>query len=92
MFDMPGTTEKSIDAEAVLFKHKPALQRYPILPRRLLVWGLKALVNEDRINRFLLDNDYLKEFDFIDQVFEELKIDYRVQNDDIRNIRLLEEF
>ena len=64
----------------------PALQRYPFPLRRLLIWGLKALVNEDRINRFLQDNDYLKEFDFIDRVFDELKIDYLVQHDEIRNI------
>ena len=86
MFDMPETTEKSVDVEAVLFKHVPALQRYPFPLRRLLISGLKALVNEDRINRFLQDNDYLKEFDFIDRVFDELKIDYLVQHDEIRNI------
>ena len=86
MFDMPETTEKSVDVEAVLSKHVPALQRYPVPLRRLLVWGLKTLVNEDRINRFLQDNDYLKEFDFIDRVFDELKIDYLVQHEEIRNI------
>ena len=86
MFDMPETTEKSVDVEAVLFKHVPALQRYPFPLRRLFIWVLKALVNEDRINRFLQDNDYLKEFDFIDRVFDELKIDYLVQHDEIRNI------
>ena len=78
MFDMPKTTEKSVDVEAVLFTHVPSLQRYPFLLRRLLIWGLKALVNEDRINRFLQDNDYLKEFDFNDRVFDELQINYSV--------------
>ena len=68
MFDMSEITEKSIDVEAVLFKHLPALQRYPFPLRRFLIWMIKALVNEDRINRFLHDNDYLKEFDFIDKV------------------------
>ena len=86
MFDMSEATEKSIDVEAVIFKHVPTLQRYPVPLRRLLIWGLKALVNEDLINRFLQDNDHLKEFDFIDQVFDELKIDYLVQHDEIRNI------
>ncbi len=86
MFDMARTTKKSIDVEAVLFKHVPALQRYPVPLRRLLIWGLRGLANEDRINRFLQDNDYLKEFDFINQVFDELKIDYLVQQDEIRNI------
>ena len=74
MFDMPETTEKLVDVEAALFRHLPALQRYPFPFCRLLIWGLKALVNEDRINRFLHDNDYLQEFDFIDRVFDELKI------------------
>ncbi|MFL2844978.1 MAG: lysophospholipid acyltransferase family protein [Candidatus Puniceispirillaceae bacterium] len=86
MFDMPKTIEKSVDVEAVLLNHVPALQRYPFLLRRLLIWGLKAFVNEDRINRFLQDNAYLKEFDFIDRVFDELKINYLVQHEEIRNI------
>ena len=33
MFDM--ATEKSVDVEAVLFTHVPALQRYPFPLRRL---------------------------------------------------------
>ena len=89
MFDMSENTEnteKSIDLEAVLFKHLPVLQCYPVPLRRLLIWGLKALVNEDRINQFLRANDNLKEFDFIDQVFDELKIDHLVKHDEIRNI------
>ncbi len=83
---MLETTKKSMDVEAFLFKHVPDLQRYPVPLRRLLTWGLKTLVNEDRINRFLQDNDNLKDFEFIDQVFDELKIDYLVQNDEMRNI------
>ena len=86
MFDILETTEKSVDVEAVLSTRVPVLQRYPFPLRRLLIWGLKALVNEDRINRFLQDNDYLTEFDFIDRVFDELKINYLVQHDEIRNI------
>ena len=86
MSDMLETTKKSIDVEAVLLTHVPALQRYPFPLRHLLIWGLKALVNEDSINRFLQENNYRKDFDFIDQVFDELKIDYLVQHDEIRNI------
>ena len=54
MFDMPETTEKSVDVEAVLFTHVPVLQRYPFALRRLFIWVLKALVIEDRINRFFV--------------------------------------
>ena len=39
MFDMSETNKKLIDVEAILFAHVPVLQRYPILVRRLLVWG-----------------------------------------------------
>ena len=46
MFDMPETTEKSVDVEAVLFTHVPALQRYPFPLRRLFIWVLKALIQE----------------------------------------------
>ena len=44
MFDMSENTEnteKLIDVEAVLFKHVPTLQCYPVPLRRLLIWGLK---------------------------------------------------
>jgi hypothetical protein len=54
MFDMPENTEKLVDVEAVSFIHVPALQHYPFAPRRLFIWMLKALVIEDRINRFFV--------------------------------------
>ena len=83
---MSDAIDKSIDVEALLFKYLPALRRYPIALCRLLVWGLNGFVDGDRINRFLLDNDHLKGFDFIDRIFDELKIGYLVQNDEISNI------
>ena len=60
MSDMPKTAEKSVDVEAVLFTHLPALQRYPFPLRRLFIWVLKALVIEDRINRFFCCGIYLR--------------------------------
>ena len=54
MFDMPKTTEKSVDVEAVLFMHVPALQHYLFPLRRLFIWVLKALLIEDRINQFFV--------------------------------------
>ena len=52
MFDLLETTEKSMDVETILFQHLPSLQRYPFMLRRLLILGLRALVNEERINQF----------------------------------------
>ena len=78
--------KKIIDVAAVLYQQVPLFQLYPALVRRFLIWGLRALVNEDRLNRFLEDNDYIKDFDFIDQAFNELNIDYMVQHDGVTNI------
>ncbi|MDC1382999.1 lysophospholipid acyltransferase family protein [Candidatus Puniceispirillum sp.] len=83
---MAFINKKIIDVEAVLHQQVPSFQRCPALVGRLLIWGLRALVNEDRLNRFLQDNEYLNEFDFIDQVFDELNINYSVCHDDITNI------
>ncbi len=84
MLDMPST--KLIDVGAVLAAWMPALGTYPSWLRGALVWSLRTLVNEDRINRFLADHAALSGFDFIDQVFAELQIDYSVDPDAIKNI------
>ena len=54
MFDMLETTKKSVDVQAILLTHVPALQRYPFPLRHLFIWVLKALVIEDCINRFFV--------------------------------------
>ena len=86
MFDMSGNYRKVSGCRGGFIYACACIATLSFPLRRLLIWGLKALVNEDRINRFLQDNDYLKEFDFIDRVFDELKIDYLVQHDEIKNI------
>jgi len=83
---MSENFENSIDVEAVLFEHMPTLQRYSVPLRRLLILRLKKLSNEDLINRFLQYDDCLKDLDLIDQVFDELNINYLVKHDEIRNI------
>jgi len=77
---------KAIDCGAVLRDRVPALARYPEPVCRLLVFLLQQLVNEDRINRFLGENAGLQAFDFIDQVFDELKTDYQISHGDLENI------
>ena len=86
MLDMPETTTKTIDVGAVLQARMPSLKHYPAPLCRFLIWSLRTFVNEDRINQFLQRHGYLKGFDFIDQVFDELQIDYLVRHDEIKNI------
>ena len=79
-------SQKIIDVDAILHQHVRVFQRYPPPVRRFLVWGLRELVNENRLNQFLQDNKYLKKFDFIDKIFDELNIDYMVHHDGVTNI------
>ena len=77
---------KPIDCGAVLLEQVPRLSAYPALIRQFLVFALQKLVCEDRINAFLIDNAMTRDFAFIDQVFQHLKIDYRAGGRDIENI------
>ena len=52
MLDMPDTTTKLIDVGAVLQARVPSLKHYPAVLVRFLIWCLRTLVNEDRINQF----------------------------------------
>ena len=78
--------EKPIDFGRVLLQRLPRLSTYPALIRQFLVFALQKFVCEDRINAFLIDNAMTRDFAFIDQVFQHLKIDYRAGGRDIENI------
>ena len=77
---------KPIDCGAVLLEQVPRLSAYPALIRQFLIFALQKLVCEDRINAFLIDNAMTRDFAFIDQVFQHLKIDYEAGGRDIENI------
>ena len=77
---------KPIDCGAVLLELVPRLSAYPKLIRQFLVFALQKLVCEDRINAFLIDNAMIRDFAFVDQVFQHLKIDYRASGRGIENI------
>ena len=47
---------------------------------------LQKLVCEDRINEFLIENAAVQDFQFIDQVFSHLKIDFIAGDQDIEHI------
>ena len=78
--------EKPIDCGAVLLEHVPRLSTFPALLRQFLVFALQKLVCEDRINAFLIDNAMTRDFAFIDQVFQYLKIEYIAGDGGIENI------
>ena len=77
---------KPIDCGALLLEQMPRLSAYPALIGQFLIFALQKLVCEDRINAFLIDNAMTQDFAFIDQVFQHLKIDYKVGGRDIENI------
>ena len=77
---------KPIDIGAVLLAQAPRLSAYPALVRQSLVYALQKLVCENRINEFLLDNAAVQDFQFIDQVFSHLKIDFIAGDQDIEHI------
>ena len=60
ILDMPETTKKLIDVGAVLQARMPSLKHHLAVLVRFLTWGLRTLVNEDRINQFLQKHGYLE--------------------------------
>ena len=77
---------KPIDTGAVLLAQVPRLSAYPAPVRQGLVYALQKLVCEDRINEFLIENAAVQDFQFIDQVFSHLKIDFIAGDQDIEHI------
>ena len=66
--------EKPIDCGAVLLERVPQLSAFPALLRQGFVFALQNLVCEDSINAFLIDNAMNRDFAFINQVFQHLKL------------------
>ena len=77
---------KPIDSGAVLLEQVPGLARCPNFLRRFLVFSLRWLICEGRINAFLSEHALARDFDFIDQVFQHLQTDCTVRHGDLENI------
>lgn len=86
MFDNSENIINSVDSGAVLERHMPSFQSCPAPVRGIVKAAIRKLINEDVINRFLAEHRYLRNFDFIDAVFDRLNIDCRVRHDEIQNI------
>lgn len=75
-----------LDVRQALAKHYRPFHALPNFAQMLIVTALRMLTKESRINRFLAENAHLNGFDFIEQVFEELKFSYDVCQSDLNNI------
>ncbi len=76
----------TIDVKQALAAHYPPFNRWPSVVQMCLAWALRLLIREAYINRFLADNAHRRGFDFIEEVFDELKFSYEIRHRDIRNI------
>ena len=75
-----------IDVEAALRQHYPPFLNWPAWFQHLVSWGLRLIIRQDRINRFLQKNSHLLPFDFIESVFGELGFRYGFNTDGFENI------
>ena len=66
-----------IDVGAALSAHMSGFTKLPSLLQRLCKWGLRRLVYEGRINKFLAAHGHRSNFDFIDNIFETLSFTYQ---------------
>ena len=75
-----------IDVGAALSAHMSGFAKLPSLLQRLCKWGLRRLVYEGRINKFLAEHSHRSNFDFIDNIFETLSFTYHIQHSDSQTI------
>lgn len=68
---------KSIDLELLIKQRNQDLfEKYPYLIKNLTIKLLKKILHIDKINQFLNLNQYIKNFEFIDSLFDYLEFSY----------------
>lgn len=75
-----------LDVAGLLRNHWQGFNRFPQSGQKLIIAILRALLYEDYINQFLDQNKFLKGFDFIDKIFEQLGFSYTIAHQDLHNI------
>ena len=75
-----------IDVGRTLRDRVPRFAKLPSVMQSLCLCMLRKVIFEERINRFLTDYGHLHNFDFIDQILEELKFTYQIRHSDRQNI------
>lgn len=68
---------KSIDLELLIKQRNQDLfEKYPYIIKNLTIKLLKKILHIDKINQFLKLNQYNKNFEFIDSLFDYLEFSY----------------
>ena len=86
MLDNFDYVVKKIDTGQILENHVTGFKKYPSILRTIVKYFLRALVREKAINDFLEAHKYTRNFDFIDVVFNKIKIDCHIKQNEIQNI------
>ena len=86
MFDNFDYVIKKIDIGRILENDVVGFKEYPTLVRQIAKYFLRGAIKEKAINNFLEKYKYTRNFDFIDAVFHELRIDCHIKHGDIQNI------
>jgi len=70
-----------INIKTVLMQKFPAIfEKYPQIVSQIVIFFLRTLLREDKINQFLEKNKKLEDFDFIESALEELNFTYKTSN------------
>lgn len=75
-----------IDVAQEIIKKFPNLENKPSIIKKSFIKIAQKLIHEDKINDFLLSNNHLKGFEFIEAVLEYFKFDFSFSSNDIENI------
>lgn len=68
---------KSIDIELLINQRNPDFfEKYPLIIKKLAVKLLKRILHLDKINQFMSINEYIKNYEFIDSLFDYLDFSY----------------
>ena len=80
------TEQIMLNVEGTLRKEYPKLFTYPAAIRKPALTFLKALLQEEKINRFIGSHQKEKNLAFIDAALEHLNISYKTDHHQVQNI------
>lgn len=75
-----------LNIEGTLHKEYPKLFTYPAAIRKPVISFLKAILHEEKINRFIAEHQKERNLAFIDAALEHLNISYKTDHQQIQNI------
>ncbi|MGA1931995.1 lysophospholipid acyltransferase family protein [Arcobacter sp. YIC-464] len=75
-----------IDVQKEIEKKFPNINKKQNFLKKSLFKIARKIVHEDSINQFLIQNEHLKGFEFVDAVLDYFDFDYTVSSNDLQNI------